>query len=1148
MGPMPQLSQGPYVAVPMDIIDGKRNYETNALVRAVNQKDYQLCQKLIEDGEDVKYINEKDGSTLLHILAEKYSKRETRAQNIPSLLLQHGADVNAMNKNGETPLHIAAREGLSDFCAILLEHQAVRVDIKNMKQMTPLHFAAQKGELDTLNLLIQEGANPNIKDSQKYLPLHHAAEWGYHECCKVLASFYSVGRTQDRQDIPPVMLAARKGHYRCYKEIVDAKADMNLNYKDGVGNTALHIAAKLGFEKFVDLLLETGAPPDIQNNVGNTPVMEAVIKNKVNCVKELIENGAAVSIKNNAERSVLHLAAAKKADECMEYLLTIDRVKDIINEKDNDGFTALFIAVKKHSENCAVLLLNAGASPSVDGVTQHKLCLLHLAAENFKPIFLEKLLAMCEFDVNVTNKDKETPLHLAARAGSREACQMLFQKGAQVNAVDKNGRTALHIGAYHGHSSIIRLFIKNGANKRAKDDCNSTALHAAAAKGNIECCEILTDADKSLYKEQDKRKRYALDIAFLKGHYEVFKLLLQKLPYRNICTMPQDLQEHLHSHTHKALKDRKKTGVEAIVESQWWAAGFGGTKKHEGVPCPNFRDLIKLYPFLALKVMDNCTSASDTTTSSTYYDFRIFEDNYCITEGKNDLGTSQTSPFDSKTWKVLASAKELISDTLVWKQEHPVSIMIQHRCLDLLQHSLTEAWIQYKWGSYARLLFTVLCALKAISVVILVSFMINVKNWKHITDKYNMSEEMFCDAVLKSPTVLSEVEAANTEDTIESLTIRSTNEASEWNPTPSRISHSFLLFSLVLQVFLEINSAMKLKWHYLHSNLIFVRLPCIVLTAMLLIPTSSCDFMLGIKMVPIWQCGILALLIAWIQLIQIINKLPQCSVFTISTWDFIKCSLKGLMNIGMVILLFALIFHLLLQDNSAFKSIPQSFVKTVVWMLGDLGYDDTFITEPLSYPVLVNVLFFVFICTVWTIIFTLMKAPSSNEKEVELFKKAALANYLLILDVCFPWFKRKYAVGMYNVSNRKPWIIQKIQHCIKPKESLIVSKLSQHIDKVTLMNTNKFKQDNTKHWIVSKTEKLFRFFSNYSNEGANIALPDLQQEHLQAQTKKLDQLLALCNQLNENYRKQNEQILEMKQQLDNMKQRSRYSTSPLSFP
>nr|XP_045587401.1 transient receptor potential cation channel subfamily A member 1-like [Procambarus clarkii] len=1069
MGPMPQLSQGPYVAVPMvpmDDTDGKRNNETNALVRAVNLKVYQLCQKLIEDGEDVKYINEKDGSTLLHILAEKYSKRETRAQNIPSLLLQHGADVNAMNKKRETPLHIAAREGLTDFCAVLLEHQA-KVDIKNMNQMTPLHFAAQKGELDTLNLLIQKGANPNIKDNQKYLPLHYAAECGYHECCKVLASFYSVGRTQDRQDIPPVMLAARKGHYRCYKEMVDAKANMNLDYKDGVGNTALHITAKLGFEKFVDLLLETGAPPDIQNNVGNTPVMEAVIKNKVNCVKELIENGAVVSIKNNAKRSVLHLAVAKKADECMEYLLTIDRVKDILNEKDNDGFTALFIAVKKHSENCAVLLLNAGASPSVK--SQHKLCLLHLAAENSKPIFLEKLLAMRVFDVNVTNKDNETPLHMAARAGSREACQMLFWKGAQVNAVDKNGKTALHIGAYHGHSSIIRLLIKNGANKRAKDDSNSTALHAAAAKGNTECCEILTDADKSLYKEQDRSKKYALDIAFLKGHYEVFKLLLQKLPYRNIDKMPQDLQEHLHSYTHKALKDRKKTGVEAIVESQWWAAGFGGTKKHEGVPCPNFRDLIKLYPFLALKVMDNCTSASDTTTSSTYYDFRIFEDNYCITEGN----TIYKSLFT---------------------------------CL------------------HYTLIKQIQCTIN--------------RNWKHITDKYNMSEEMFCDAVLKSPTVLSKVKAANTEDTIESLTIRSTNEASEWNPTPSRISHSFLLFSLVLQVFLEINSAMKLKWHYLHSNLIFVRLPCIVLTAMLLIPTSSCDFMLGIKMVPIWQCGILALLMAWIQLIQIINKLPQCSVFTISTWDFIKCYLKGLMYIGMVILLFALIFHLLLQDNSAFKSIPQSFMKTVVWMLGDLGYNDTFIQEPLSYPVLVNVLFFVFICTIWAFIVTLVKAPSSNEKEVELFKKAALANYLLNLDVCFPWFKRKHAVGMYNVSNRKP------------KESLVVSKLSQHIDKVTLMNTStyKFKQDNTKHWIVSKTEKLFRFFSNYSNEGANIALPDLQQEHLQAQTEKLDQLLALCNQLNENYRKQNEQILEMKQQLDNMKQRSRYSTSPLSFP
>ncbi|KAK8753599.1 hypothetical protein OTU49_000592, partial [Cherax quadricarinatus] len=252
--------------------------------------------------------------------------------------------------------------------------------------------------------------------------------------------------------------------------------------------------------------------------------------------------------------------------------------------------------------------------------------LLHLAAENAKIILTEKLLTVQDLDVNVTNKDKETPLHHAARGGSSEICHMLLRKGAYINAKDKNGRTALHMSAYQGHCSIVRLLIKQGADKRAKDDTNSTALHAAAAKGNQVCCEILIDANKTLYKEQDKRKRYPLDVAFLKGHDDVFKFLLQILPYRNISTMPKDLQEHLHSHTHKAVKDRNRTVLEAIVESQWWEAGFGAAKKHEDIPCDNFRELIKLYPFLALKVMDNCTKLSCTTPKFTLYDFRIFED------------------------------------------------------------------------------------------------------------------------------------------------------------------------------------------------------------------------------------------------------------------------------------------------------------------------------------------------------------------------------------------------------------------------------------------------------------------------------------------------------------------------------------------
>lgn len=293
--------------------------------------------------------------------------------------------------------------------------------------------------------------------------------------------------------------------------------------------------------------------------------------------------------------------------------------------------------------------------------------------------------------------------------------------------------------------------------------------------------------------------------------------------------------------------------------------------------------------------------------------------------------------------------------------------------------------------------------------------------------------------------------------------------------------------------------------------------------------------------VPIWQCGIVALLIQGFQLIHTISKMPQFSIFITITKDFLRDFFKGLMFIGMVISLFALIFYLLLRDQPAFKTMPQSVVKTVVWLLGDLGYDDTFLNEPLAYPVLVNALFLVFVCNVAVFIVTLIRTPSSDEKEILLYRKAGRVELILNLDVCYPWFRRDHAVGKYCEKEKCSWIITTMEKFLKPKGVFVVNSLSKQCDKIALMNFHELREDNNKHWIVSKFQNFLRVFKNDPNEGTNFEFAHPLQDQLEEQTKKLDQLLALYNQLNSNYQKQNEQILELKQQLDSVKHKSRSS-------
>ncbi|XP_042856930.1 transient receptor potential cation channel subfamily A member 1-like, partial [Penaeus japonicus] len=1105
---------------------------------AVIRKDFHLCVKLLEEGADVNATDE-DDSTLLHLLARKYSKVETRAQKIPALLLQHGANINAKDKNGDTPLHIVAREGLEDFCRVILADMESRncrskVDTKNKKLMTPLHLASQQGQDRIVQLLLDAGADPLSSDGQKYLPIHHAADKGYAPCCKLLFPSYPGDAKMESRVMTPLMLAARGGFYRCLEVMAGEKIE--LNKQDRQGNTALHIAAKLGFDKFVKLLLDLNCDLNIKNKVGNTPLMEAVTKGRASCLLLLLSKGAKADEINKAKRSALHISADKRAGECMEYLLQQD-MKRVIDLQDNDGCTALHIAIKRDHEKCALLLLNAGALPEV--ACKQKITPLHLATQNTKTNVLEGLLRVKGLDLDPENINKETPFHLAAKCGLRDTCLLLLRKGARLNASNKSGQTALHLSAYHGHPSVVKLLIKRGIDKRAKDDKGSVALHAAACKGNLECCKVLVEADKISGKEKNKRDRYPFDYAFINGHQSVYQFLLQNLPFKSYATLPQGIQDKLHSHTHKALKERNKSAVEAIVDSMWWEAGFGSAKRHEEQPCSNFRELIKLYPLIAEKVMNKCTTTCPTTKMKSY-DFRIFEDNYCIRRGKKKTGLDiPESPFYQDTWKVMPFADEMITDNLLWKKEHPVNVMVVHRCPQLLQHPLTNAWLNHKWKAYARFIYFMTLFLQLFFLASLVVFMAVVRNWKHVTKPLNITEEEFCRAFQSQDDMTSDVNETSllpeANGTIPQPPDSGGNKSFSFDPSWSHVCHAVLCFLLILQIVLEVNYIYKLRCQYLNVTSL-VSVSCIVLCVLLLMPTSVCGLQLGIKSVFIWQCGIIALLLASIRLMTTINRLPTFSVFTSITYNFIKTYLKGVMYVLLMIFLFAFFFHLLLSDHEPFNKLHQSLIKMIVWILGDIGYDDTFLVKELEYPYLVNFLFLVFLFTIGVLLVTLLKAPSTDINKIKFYRMARRAQMYFTIDICFPSFKRSHAVGKFCDREHKFWIVSKLEQILNRKQSegVVVPNLLSVV-KIGLIDAPDYRKPRERHWLVVQIEDILNSFMSETEEEDAQNFPDFAQERIANQTNKLDQLLVLYNQLYESYQKQNEQMNELRNQIDNLK-------------
>ena len=133
---------------------------------------------------------------------------------------------------------------------------------------------------------------------------------------------------------------------------------------------------------------------------------------------------------------------------------------------------------------------------------------------------------------------------------------------------------------------------------------------------------------------------------------------------------------------------------------------------------------------------------------------------------------------------------------------------------------------------------------------------------------------------------------------------------------------------------------------------------------------------------------------------------------------------KLVLNIGLLLISFAICFMFLIPDNPAFKSIPISLMKTLFWLLGDLGYDDTFLPEkPLNYSVLSNILFVVFILGIGSIAFNLLtrdsaEAIDSIKQKSSFYQANATLSIHLLLDDCFPSQRRKYAVIAKDTTNR----------------------------------------------------------------------------------------------------------------------------------
>lgn len=191
--------------------------------------------------------------------------------------LFRGAKLDQTTKNGNTPLYIALNAGANDAAMLLIAKDA-RID-HSVNGLSALQLAAKSASIDVVKAIVERGgAEINSRAEFFDSPLGRAAERGDPEIVKYLLSKGAYPNTRDLRLGTPLIRAMYSANEAVVTLLLASGANINDQYRDGVGPTPLIVAAQRGNTKMVKLLLSRGANRDIRDFAKRTALDYAKMK------------------------------------------------------------------------------------------------------------------------------------------------------------------------------------------------------------------------------------------------------------------------------------------------------------------------------------------------------------------------------------------------------------------------------------------------------------------------------------------------------------------------------------------------------------------------------------------------------------------------------------------------------------------------------------------------------------------------------------------------------------------------------------------------------------------------------------------------------------------------------------------------------
>ncbi|XP_023035868.1 rabankyrin-5 [Drosophila willistoni] len=352
--------------------------------------------------------------TLLHRAIDE------NKESIAIFLIRSQCDLDSSRQpgpNGEggdeareksSPLHLCCQWGLTKVLQTLIDHGA-NVNALDVDNKTPVHIAIENQHEEIITILLcHPGIDLKLRDKTGNTPFATALTIRNHKAAqRILDRLPNAAEQMDQRGRNFLHLAIMKDDLESVLFLIAIQVDVNSRVHDANQSTPLHLAASSQIEMITRNLILAGARINERDACQKIPLHIAIERGNLCAVSALIQNNADYDATDAEGNNALHLAVRSGQISVVRELLTESRVNaEATNQKGRNPLHELCRLVEDN---------NAAA-----------IC----------ELFLE---CMPKYPINTPDMDGNTPLLLAFMRGQAPLCKVLVKIGACLGTENREG-------------------------------------------------------------------------------------------------------------------------------------------------------------------------------------------------------------------------------------------------------------------------------------------------------------------------------------------------------------------------------------------------------------------------------------------------------------------------------------------------------------------------------------------------------------------------------------------------------------------------------------------------------------------------------------------------------------------------------------